>query len=113
VEAIIANPIKAESEYRNRQVWLKGVATVGKDDKGSYVAFQTTAIAPGEVKPKPGIIAYIAKGEEPAFADLKRDATISVQGVIRSWKLDQPQAFQGVVIEMGETRLVTVAHSGY
>jgi hypothetical protein len=113
LDAILANPIKAETEYLNRTVRLQGHGTVGKDERGFYVSFPTTAVAPGEVKPRPGIVAYIAKGDEAAFADLKRDATITIYGTVRTWRLDVPDAYRGVVIELDRARLMGVAHSGY
>lgn len=113
LEAILANPIKAETEYRNRPVRLQGLGTIGKDETGYIITFPTTAVGPGEMKPRPGIVARIPKGEEDGFAELKRDATVTIQAVIRSWKLDMPEAYRGVVIEMDQARLVAVAHPGY
>src|SRR5215218_947256 len=34
LEAILSNPIKAETEFRNRAVRLQGLGSVGKDDRG-------------------------------------------------------------------------------
>jgi hypothetical protein len=113
LEAILANPIKAENEYRNRVVRLQGLGTVGRDAKGYFITFPTTAVAPGERKPQPGIVARIAPGEEAAFADLKRDATVTVFATVRSWRLDVPETYRGVVIELDQARLVAVAHAGY
>jgi hypothetical protein len=113
LEAILANPIKAETEYRNRPVRLQGLGTIGKDDTGYIITFPTTAVGSGEMKPRPGIVARIPKGEEGPFAELKRDSTVTIQAVIRSWKRDMPEAFRGVVIEMDQARLVAVAHPGY
>jgi hypothetical protein len=113
LEAILNNPIKAENEYRNRMVHLQGLGTVGKDRTGYIITFPTTAVAPGKVKPKPGIVARISLGDEGPFAELKRDATVTIQAVVRSWKLEQPDTYRGVVIELDHARLIAVAHPGY
>lgn len=113
LEAILANPIKAETEYLNKMVRLQGLGTVGRDDRGYYLSFPTTAVAPGEVKPRPGLVAYIAKGEEGAFADLKRDATVTITATVRTWQVGVPETYRGVVIELDRARLVGVAHAGY
>lgn len=112
-DAFLANPIRAEAEYLNRTVRIRGLGTVGKDDRGFFVTFPVTAVAPGEVKPKPGLVAYIRRGDEGAFADLKRDATVSVEAVVRGYKTDQPGAFRGLVIELDNARLLHVDHRGY
>ena len=113
LEAILSNPLKAETEFRNRGVRLQGLGTVGKDERGFFISFPTTAISPGDVKPQPGIVARIPRGEEGPFAELKRDATVTIHAVVRSWRQDVPEAFRGVVIEMDQARLVAVAHAGY
>jgi hypothetical protein len=113
LEAILANPIKADNEYRNRTVRLQGLGTVGRDARGYFITFPTTAVAPGELKPHPGIVARIAPGEEAAFADLKRDATVTIYAIVQSWRLDVPETYRGVVIEMNQARLMSVAHAGY
>lgn len=112
-DAFLANPIRAEAEFLNRTVRIRGLGTVGKDDRGFFISFPVTAVAPGEVKPKPGLVAYIRRGEEGAFADLKRDATVSVEAVVRGYKTDQPGAFRGLVIELDAARLLHVDHRGY
>jgi hypothetical protein len=113
LEAILANPIKADNEYRNRTVRLQGLGTVGRDARGYFITFPTTAVAPGELKPHPGIVARIAPGEEAAFADLKRDATVTIYAIVRTWRTDVPETYRGVVIEMDQARLMSVAHAGY